>query len=219
MNGTVNRRGFVASVAAVLPVAGAAFGLAQASPLAREHDQAIPASDPVFDQVLREMIAIHTRGQQHGFTAADARAVAAQLRTAAVRATQIDIDASLKPALPRLVDDRSIAGGASDDTTRRRALEALTNGGVTGVLLHAAGIFDHVGASLDRVGAGRVRRVQSDPAFVSFCWQLLIEIELLSSEAAAICAASSWSPGVDVVCPMLQAALSTYSAIYSAYCA
>jgi hypothetical protein len=218
MNGAVNRRGFVASVAAVLPMAGAAFGLAQASPIVREHGRAIPAGDPVFDQVLREMVTIHTRGQQHGFTGTEARAMAAQLRTAAVRATQIDIDAAVRPALPRLVNDRSIAGGASDDTTRRRALEALTNGGVTGVLLHAAGIFDHIAASLDRVGAGRVRRVQSDPAFASFCWQLLVEIELLEAETVAICAASSWSPGVDIVCPMLQAALSTYSGIYFAYC-
>src|SRR5512143_3027504 len=107
MNGEVNRRGFVALVAAGLPVvAGTAYGLAADSQADQAHGTALGAGDPVFEHVVREIAAIHQRGQLRGVTGEDARATAAQLRTAAVRGTQTRIDAAARKALHSLIRSR-----------------------------------------------------------------------------------------------------------------
>ena len=254
MNAEVNRRMFVASVTAAFPVlAGAAYGLAAAAPSGRGHDHAAAAVDPdrVLDHVVRELAVIHTRGTQRGFTGEDARAIAAQLRTAAVRSAQIGVDSSAKKGVQELVrtrgrdavlsldidtvamkarlkrygievderwlDARAFDARPLDDAARRGAIEALVAGGVTGVLLRAAAIFENIGTSLDRVAAG-VRRVQFDPAWYSFCWGVLAEIQMLILTAGAVCGAASIYPDLDLACPTLEATVSAYLAIYYAYC-
>lgn len=251
MNVAVNRRVFVASVAAGLPtLAGAAYSVA--APPSRGHDHATAGgdADAVFDHVVQELAAIHNRGKQLGFSGEDARAVAAQLRTAAVRSTQLDLDATARTGVQQLirsrgrtavlaieidtartktqlkrygieVDDRWFAAASPDPATRRKALDVLISGGVTGVLTHAARVFDKIGSVIDaRAGAvARVRHAQGDPLWWSFCWGLLTEIMMLMAEAGPICEASGTVPGLDVTCAAIMAVMSSYFAIYYAYCA
>ncbi|HEY1304183.1 MAG TPA: hypothetical protein VGF24_11570 [Vicinamibacterales bacterium] len=244
MNANVNRRMFVRSVAAGVPVlAGTAYGLAVASPSKHEHDREGSGDfDPVFDHVVREIASVIDLARQRGFAGEDARAVAAQLRFAIVRGAQIGIDGVAKKALRSLtrsphgpsltldvdtarvkaqlkrygmeVDDRWFRSARRDDAARRKALDVLANDGVTGVLSHAAGILETMGTSIDRV-QGPVRRVQID-SFV--CWPLLAEIEVIAVEAAAVCAVSSVEPGLDVACATMQATVSALLAIYYAFC-
>jgi hypothetical protein len=189
MNAAVNRRAFVGSVAAGLPVlAGAAYGLAVAPP-ARAHEHAAPgaAPDPMFEHVVHELAVIHNRGTERGFTGEDARAIAAQLRTAAVRGAQIDIDATANEGVQQLIrrrgrdavltidinktavraqmkqygieiDDRWPASRTVDQATRMKALDAVISGGVTGVLSHTAHVFEQIGSAVDR-RRGSVARV------------------------------------------------------------
>jgi hypothetical protein len=190
MNAAVNRRVFVGSVAAGLPaLAGAAYGLA-ATPSARAHDHAAAAADldPTLEHVVKEMAAIHNRGTQRGFTGEDARAIAAQLRTAAVRGAQMDIDATTKKGVQQLIrgrgrdavlaieinktavmaqmkrygieiDDRWPASRTLDYATRVKALDAVIGGGVTDVLSHTADVFEQIGSAVDR-RRGTVARVR-----------------------------------------------------------
>ena len=250
MNAAVNRRAFVGSVAAGLPVL-AAYGLA-ATPPARAHEHArdSAARDPMFEHIVYELAVIHNRGTERGFTGEDARAIAAQLRTAAVRGRQIDLDAAARAGLDQLirrrgrnavlaididraktkvqlkrygieVGDRWLTADLPDQATRTKALDALINGGLTEVLTHSARVFDTMGSVLDaRASAvARVRHAQGDPAWWSFCWGLLTEIMMLWAQVGPVCEASGVVPGLDVVCPALEAALSAYYEIYYAYCA
>ena len=189
MNAAVNRRIFVASVAAGLPtLAAAAYGAAAPAGRAHDHATAGAETDAVLDHVVQEVAVIHSRGTQRGFTGEDARAIAAHLRTAAVRGTQIDIDTMTKQGMQQLirrrsrdvvlaididrakmkaqlqrygieVHDRWFAAGSPDPATRRRALDALIDGDVTEVLTHAAHVFDKIGSVLD-ARAGIVARVR-----------------------------------------------------------
>jgi hypothetical protein len=170
------------------------------------------------------------------------------LRTAAVRGTEIGIDAPAKTALSSLIrvrgrnavlsleidkghtkallsrygieaDDRSFASRALDDRTRNKALDAVAVGGVTGVLTDAADLFEKVAITLDRMGPASRTRVQFDYNWFSFCWPLLFEIEVLQAQAQAICAvSSSVYGGIDVACAGMQAMISVMYAMYFALC-
>lgn len=251
MNAAVNRRVFVGSMVAGLPVlAGATYGFAATPPArAHEHAPASAALDPMFEHIVHELAVIHNRGTERGFTGEDARAIAAQLRTAAIRGSQIDLDATARTGLERLirsrgrnavlaididrakttsqmkrvgieVDDRWFALGLPDPAARRKALDMLISGGITEVLTHAARVFDKMGSVLDaRASAvARVRHAQNDPLWWSFCWGVLTEIMMLMAQLGPICDASGVVPGLDVVCPALEATLSSYYGIYYAYC-
>jgi hypothetical protein len=142
----------------------------------------------VLDHVVRELAVIHNRGKARGFTGEDARAIAAQLRMAAVRGGQMGLDAAATSGVQRLirsrgrdavlaididrakmkaqlervgieVDDRWFAAGLPDPATRRKAIDVLISGGVTDVLTHAARAFDKMGSVLD-AHAGAVARVR-----------------------------------------------------------
>jgi hypothetical protein len=252
MNAEVNRRVFVASVAAGLPaLASAAHGRGASSGGGHGHAAAAADADAVLDHVVRELAVIHNRGKQRAFTGEDARAIAAQLRTAAVRSGQIGIDATAKKGVQHLIrsrgrnavqsmgidtgkmkarlkpygidvderwlDARGLEARPLDDKARHEAIEALVDGGISGVLMHAAGMFENIGNSLDGVAAG-VRRVQLDPAWYSFCWGLLVEIQMLIATAGAVCGAASLYPDLDVACGTMEAALSAYLGIFYAYC-
>jgi hypothetical protein len=179
MNAAVNRRVFVGSVAAGLPVlAGAAYGLAATPAPAHDHATAGAQADAVFEHVVQEIAVIHNRGTERGFTGEDARAIAAQLRTAAVRGVQIDLDAATQRGVQQLirrrgrdavlaididpvktaaqlkhygiaVDDRWPASRTVDHATRVKALESVINDGVTAVLSHTARVFERIGSVVD----------------------------------------------------------------------
>src|SRR5262245_50737064 len=131
MNAAVNRRRFVASLAGLPVLAGAAYGSASAWPVEHAHDQQAGAGvDAVLDHVVREVAAIHNRGQSRGFTGEDARAIAAQLRTAAVRGTQIGIDAPAKSALDTLIRVRGRDAVLSLDIDKGRTKAMLSGYGI-----------------------------------------------------------------------------------------
>jgi len=248
MNAAVNRRVFVTSVAAGLPaLAGAAYGAA--APLSPGHDHAMPR-DAVLDHVVQELAVIHNRGKGRGFTGEDARAVAAQLRTAAVRSTQLDLDAAARRGVQQLirsrgrdavlaieidrakmnaqlkhygieVEERWFAAGVRDEETRRRALDALTSGGITGVLNHSAAVFVKLGSSFDRStpSAARVRRVQfEDPLISSICWQIAGEIAMLWGQVGPICEAAATVQELESTCGAIWATLAAYDAMYWMLC-
>jgi len=250
MNAEVDRRRFVASIAAGIPaLAGAGYAASPAWPLDHAHDQAPGAGvDAVLDHVVREVAAIHHRGRSHGFTGEHARAVASQLRTAVVRGAQLGIDAPAKAALTNLIrvrgrhavlsleidtrhtkdllsrygidaDERSFPSRALDDRTRNKALDAVAAGGITGVLTHAADLFEKMAVTLDRIGPAARVPVQFDYNWFSFCWPMLVEIQLLQAQAAAICAAGSMFGGIEVACAGMQASISVMYAMYYAFCA
>ncbi|HEY7188303.1 MAG TPA: hypothetical protein VH436_17225 [Vicinamibacterales bacterium] len=187
MYAAVNRRVFVASVAAGIPtLAGAAYGPRALAHGGRDHAPTGGKADAVLDHVVRELAVIHSRGKQRGFTGEDARAIAAQLRMAAVRGAQIDLDATARAEMEQLirrrgreavlaididkakttahlkrygieVDDRSFAMELPDPATRRKALEVLISGGVTDVLTHTAGVFEQTGSVIDAHAATVMR--------------------------------------------------------------
>jgi hypothetical protein len=188
MNADVSRRVFVGSVAAGLPLVAGAFRGIHASPVADQvHDHAATDNvDPVFDHVIAEMAVIHQRMQVRGPRGEDARAIAAQLRTAFVRSAQVGLDAPTKRALGDLIrsrgreavlnleldrarvkarlkqygiqaDDRWFDSNAVDYNTRTLALDNLARGGVSQVLERAAATFEAIGGELDKVGAVTAR--------------------------------------------------------------
>jgi hypothetical protein len=252
MNAAVNRRVFVGSVAAGLPVlAGAAYGLAATPPApAHGHATAKAQSDAVFDHVVQEIAAIQNRGVQRGFTGEDARAIAAQLRTASARSAQLDLDTAARKGVQQLigsrgreavlaietdraqmkaqlkrygmeVEDRWFAAGVLEEETRRRALDALTSGGVTGVLSHGAGVFEKLGSACDRLARSTagVRRIQfEDPLISSICWQIAGEIAMLWGQAGPICEASAIVQELESLCAAIWATLAAYYAMYFTLC-
>ena len=198
MNAVVGRRIFVGSVAAGLPlIAGAVHGVRAKEVLSQGHDHPVSASsDAVFDQIVREMAIVHSRIRSRGARGEDARAIAAQLRTAIVQTQQIGIDVPAKNALADLVrtrgrdavlylevdtskaiarlkqygiqaDDRWFDTTGLDYATRSRALDEFLAVGVAGVLARSADVFEKLGTAIDRRG-GEVRRasMQLDPDFL-----------------------------------------------------
>jgi hypothetical protein len=198
MNAVVGRRIFVGSVAAGLPlIAGAVHGVRAQAAAGQDHDHtANGSSDAVFDQIVREMAIVHARIRSRGARGEDARAIAAQLRTAIVHTQQRGIDAPAKKALADLVrtrgrdavlyleidkpnakarlkqygiqaDDRWFDTTGVDYATRNRVLDEFLAGGLAGALARSADVFERLGAEIDRRG-GEVRRasLQLDPDFL-----------------------------------------------------
>jgi hypothetical protein len=217
MNAVVSRRIFVSSVASGLPLlAGVASG---AMPPAPQHDHEHPLTeglDLTFDHIVKEVAAVFNRGEARGFTGEDARAVAAQLRAAAVRSTELRLDRPVKNAVSDLIrrrgrdavlqtpvdpadvaaqlqrygikaDRRRVATPALDPAARKRVIDSLLGSGITGVFVQAAGTFENIAAALDIEGGG-ARRVQYDPTtrFI-FCAQIAMQIAIIEAQAAAVC--------------------------------
>src|SRR6185436_9157624 len=173
MSTEVSRRVLVGSFAAGLPVLAGALGLAAASPRNATHHHFAPSadSDPLFDQIVRELAAVLERGQRRGLTGEDARAIAAQLRVAVAGGKQTGIDAAAKNGVEALIRSRGrkavlsleldakkandqlsrygiaahhgwLDSRAADDATRNAAIDALRQDGVTGAFSHAAGVLE-----------------------------------------------------------------------------
>jgi hypothetical protein len=251
MNADVSRRVFVGSVATGLPlVAGAFHGIRASSVVDQVHDHAAANNvDPVFDHLIAEMALIHKRMQSRGPRGEDARAIAAQLRTAVVRGTQVGLDAPTQKALGDLIRTRgrdavlnieldrtrvkarlkqygvAIDEGvfvSADYNTRARALDDLTNTGVSGVLARTTRTFDVIGRVLDQTQGrvARVRRVQTDADwYIGFCAQLQQEMARLGAEAAFVCGMSFFAQPLEIVCAMLEMACAAQAAVYFANCA
>jgi len=188
---------FVGSVAAGLPlIAGAVHGVRANVVFGQDHDHTAEGSDAVFDQIVREMAIVHGRIRSRGARGEDARAIAAQLRTAVVHTQQRGMDEPAKRALSDLVrtrgrdavlylevdkpkararlkqygiqaDEGWFDTTGLDYATRNRVLDEFLAAGLAGVLARTADVFDTLGAEIDRRG-GEVRRVnlQLDPNFL-----------------------------------------------------
>jgi len=250
MNADVSRRVFVGSVAAGLPLVAGAFQGTRASSVANQVHAHTAANnvDPVFDHLISEMALIHTRMQSRGPRGEDARAMAAQLRTAVVRGAQIGLDAPTKKGLGDLIRSRGRDavlnieldrarvkarlkqyGVAIDESmfvnadynTRVWALDDLTNTGVSGVLARTTRTFDEIGQVLDQTSGrvARVRRVQTDRDwYIGFCAQLQTEMARLGAEAAFVCGMSYFAQPLEIVCAMLEMACAAQAAVYFATC-
>jgi hypothetical protein len=255
MNAVVSRRVFVGSVASGLPLlANATHGVIAASPggQAHDHEVATAAGDPIFDHIVKEMAAILKRGQGRGFTGEDARAVAAQLRTARLRGTELGIDAPMQNGLRDLihrrgreaalqlqtdnaeiaarlkayginVDERRFDVKTLDPETRARAIDGLLSGGITGMFVHAASVFENMAAALDANEGGtfRLRRVQWDPTtrFI-YCATLGAQIQMIEAQASVVCALGYllFDAGLLSACSALTALLISYYALYFSLC-
>src|SRR5687768_2560177 len=106
MESVVGRRVFVGSVVAGLPLlAGAGVrAFAQAGAAAPHgHPAAGPAADPVLDHLVRQIAAAHNAARARRPRGEDARAVASHLKTLAVYAKQVDLDARARASVRELV--------------------------------------------------------------------------------------------------------------------
>ena len=106
MESVVGRRVFVGSIVAGLPLlAGAGVrGFAQSGTSAsHNHPAAGAAADPVLDHLVRQIAAAHNAARANRPRGEDARAVASQLKTLAVYAKQIDLDAHVRAGVRDLV--------------------------------------------------------------------------------------------------------------------
>jgi hypothetical protein len=186
MNAVVSRRIFVGSVASGFPLLAGVAHRAMAGPArqAHEHSLATEGTDLTFDHIVKEVAAILNRAEARGFNGEDARAVAAQLRAAAVRSTELRLDPPVKHAVSDLIrqrgrdavlqleidradvaaqlkrygikaDEHRVATPTLDRARRERVIDGLLTGGITGVFVQAAGTFENLAAALDISEGGR----------------------------------------------------------------
>ena len=186
MESVVGRRVFVGSVVAGLPLlAGAGVrAFAQAGAAApHSHPAAAAGADPVLDHLVRQIAAAHNAARARRPRGEDARAVASQLKTLAVYAKQIDLDARVRAGVRDLVavhgrdavmyhEVELVARQASlerfgfrvearalnypvhaDHTARAAALDALLADGLSPMWQRMARTLDQIAPEIDRRGA------------------------------------------------------------------
>ena len=164
-------------------------------------------------------------GTQAGIDAAAKNGLEALIRRRG-RDAVLSLELDVKTAKDRLsrygiaAEDRWFDSGAADDNTRNAAIDALRNDGITGAFSRAAGVFDRIATTLDASGpVPRVRRVQIDTdTWLAICWPLIVDIQMLELQTAAICAASSSFPGAEVACAGMYIMISMMYLVYYAYC-
>jgi hypothetical protein len=128
MKSEVNRRVFVGSMVAGLPLLASQTGvLAQTvGGMAHEHLPAASPADPVIDYIVRQIGRIHNAARS-GPRGEHARALAAQLRTLAVYERQLGFDAQVRAGLQELVEREgrdTVLYTEPDLAMRRQHLEA-----------------------------------------------------------------------------------------------
>jgi hypothetical protein len=156
--------------------------LAVATPFAQTRGAARGQTgpDPIFEHALDELGRIHTRGRaRKAFNGEDARAAAAQLRTGAVYARQLNLDDRAKKTLRDQVgkkgrdalfdqppdhtrghaelkrhgierDPRSAPTATPDYPTQSGELDDLLKAGPSAVLERTAAVLERLSAALDQ---------------------------------------------------------------------
>jgi hypothetical protein len=204
----------------------------------------------MFEHAARQLAAIAERVQRQGVSAEDARLAAAHLGALAVYGQQSGVDAQARRAVRDLVRSKGRAAvlaqeidrpraraclkqyGVNADESwfdthqvepdaRTRALEDLSQTGVTGLFARLSSTFDEIGSTLAShgSGAGRIRLVQTDEAWkAGFCQQLGKEIQRLEAEATLVCGIAWFYISLEVVCAMTMIALGIQMSVYVSYC-
>jgi hypothetical protein len=204
----------------------------------------------MFEHAIKELAALSTRIQRRGATAEDVRLAAAHLGALAAYGQQIDIDSPTRKAAQDLVrtkgreavlaqdidkprararlkqygvnaDESWFAAPRADYDTRAKALEDLSQQGVTGHFAHLSSMFEQIGSTLDSHGGSvaGLRLVQLDDAWrAGFCQQLGREIQRLEAEATIVCGIAWFYIALEAVCAVTMIALGIQMSIYVAYC-
>jgi hypothetical protein len=214
------------------------------------HPAADGASDAVFEHAARQLAAIAERVQRRGASAEDARLAAAHLGALAVYGQQTTVDARAKRALQELVSSKGREAVLTQEIDRRkaraclkqygvnadeswfgihkvepdirmRALDDLSQTGVTGLFARLSSTFDQIGSTLASQGSGvaHIRLAQNDDAWkAGFCQQLGKEIQRLEAEATMVCGIAWFYISLELVCAMVTIALGIQMSVYVAYC-
>jgi hypothetical protein len=214
------------------------------------HPASDGASDAMFEHAARQLAAIAERVQRRGASAEDARLAAAHLGALAAYGQQTGVDTRAKQAVRDLVRSKGreavlaqeidkpraraclkrygvnaqeswLEPHRADYDTRMKALEDLSQTGVTGLFARLSSTFDQIGSTLASHGSGvgRIRLAQTDEAWkAGFCAQLGKEIQRLEAEAALVCGVAWFYISLEAVCAMMTIAMGIQMAVYVAYC-
>lgn len=204
--------------------------------------------DVMFDHAARQLAAIVNRVGRRGASGEDARLVAAHFSMLAVYAQQANLDARMaaamrdqirangrserlefdldltrmRPMLERYgiaVDQRLLDVPRPNRKTQQQAIDDLATQGLTGMLSSIGSTFDRTAAELDRHGrrpAG-IRLIQ-DSSQLELCLQLWADVERLTAQAIAACAAMVGVPQIDLACVIAEMSLLVMLSIYAAMC-
>ena len=214
------------------------------------HSAADGSPDAMFEHTARQLAAIAERVKRRGATAEDARLAAAHLGALAVYGQQAGVDAQAKRAVVDLVrskgreavlaqeidkpraraclkhygvnaDERWLDSHSAEPDARVRALDDLSQAGVTGLFARLSSTFDQIGSTLapHNAGAAHIRFAQSDEAWKDgFCQQLGKEIQRLEAEATIVCGLAWFYISLEAVCAVTMIALGIQMSVYVAYC-
>jgi hypothetical protein len=234
-----------------LVVGGARGSFAQSpSSQEHTHPAADGSSDAMFEHAARQLAAIAERVQRGGVSAEDARLAAAHLGALAVYGQQSGVDARAKRAVGDLVRSKGREAvlaqeideqraraclkqyGVNADPSwfdthspaediRLKALEDLSQTGVTGLLARLSSTFEQIGSTLGAHGSGvpHITLAQNDEAWkAGFCAQLAKEIQRLEAEATMVCGIAWFYISLEAVCAVTMIALGIQMSVFVAYC-
>jgi hypothetical protein len=247
MRPEVGRRVFVGSVMAGLPLlASKSTLLAQGGGIAHDHS-ALAASDPVTDQIVRQIALIHNSAQA-GPRSAHARALAAQLRMLGVYQRQLRIDDHARAAVQELVerDGRNAIlyaepdlegrlkamqqyGFRPDDrvrdfpvnpthAAREAALDELLTHGITPSYDRIAATLEKAAERLDRRRGGMVTVAQDDAWWAGFCGELWSEYQYAQLMALPWCLTARYFAWAAPACLSLEGGAMVLLLVYLYSC-
>jgi hypothetical protein len=233
MNGSVNRRVFVGSLA------GAGVGALGATSLDFSLSAQPTAASPLVREIRRQIK--QAFGKMQNGQSGGARQAATVLRLYASTVNDGQIRASLRKAnrqqllltdmnheeLVRQAKELGINPArlpphSLDRVGREAALDRLMKDGLSPLMLHVADFIDQVGGkmeALERSGGARalgvaLRQPVPDPVDCGNCEQEKQQVENALNAATVICAAALLFPPMAIAC---EAATATYLAFYGAF--
>lgn len=243
MKPEVGRRAFVGTVVAGLPLLAGRTGLlAQGVGMAHDH-AAIAASDPVTDQIVRQIALIHNSAQA-GPRGAHARALASQLRMLAVYQRQQGIDDHARSAVRELIerDGRNAVLYAEPDlemqrrarerygfradersrdfpvapshSQREAALDELLKHGVTPAYDRLAATLEKVSGPLDRRRRATVTIAQDEEWWKGFCDELYNQYLTAQLMALPWCLTAKYFVWAAPACLAMEGGAATLLVVY-----
>jgi hypothetical protein len=231
----VGRRMFVGSLAAAMPAAALWTTGVAAQGAAHAHlhggDRIV---DPVFEQLLREMAAVHNAARS-GPRGEHARALAAHLRLVAAHGRANDLDGQVRSGVAELVAQHGRDGAMYLAPDRKQALEDLTRFGVkiddqafnypfepdyvmrstALATLEREGLtplFDRLAARLDRIAPEldnrlkQIVRIQDADYWEGYCTSMWGSYTEAQTFAGPVCAIANYLTFVSYACSAAQLA-------------
>lgn len=250
MKPEMGRRMFFGTMAAGLPLLALwtpgldAQGRAGTAP--HDHGGATVATDPVIDQLVKEIGRIHNtapagpRGEQ-------ARAFAAHLRTFSAYAKATGLDARLRTAASDVVsaqgrdtvlyaetdksrvrreleqrgfrvDNRLLTRPFDADyLTRSAALDELLSRGISPTLDRSATVLTNAAPELDRLAASLVR-IQDAAYWQGYCDSIWHSYMQTQAQAGATCFIAEYLGFVGPTCVAMQATAMTFLTVWTFNC-